>query len=70
MKLFLICHDDEPHENMDWLVAAFNRDQAVSLWQSVWETDVTPDMVYEIPDVSRMRTPQSLSWHVDVKLVN
>jgi hypothetical protein len=70
MKLFFITHDNDDGENMDWFVAANDRDQAVEVWRR--ENGVEPDIadgpthVFEVACASLKRPPPQpklLGWH-------
>lgn len=70
MKLFFVSHDNDDGENMDWFVAANDRDQAVDVWRrdNAIEPGIAdgPTNVFHVACASLKYMgpePKLLGWH-------
>lgn len=67
LKLYFICADNEDGDNVDALVWARSRDEAVKLYLPIWQQTNLPtgSQVFEVP-LSPPAEPYVLKWHTDI----
>lgn len=63
MNLYFIAAEEENGENLDLMIEAADRAEAVRLWDSYYERTLGPSIHHRVFQITPTGSPGALAWH-------